>query len=122
MPAASRLIVEDDIRVAAAMKLALEQSGHTVSIAGNGCQALAALELLPIDLVITDCMLADMDGTELLRLLRADGRTAGLRTLLVTALPLEQLNGRATGHDLRLQTPFSDEVLRHTVETLLQLR
>lgn len=114
------LIVEDELLIAMAMEAALEEAGHKVLVARDGEEALAALEFLPVDLVITDYMMPGMDGAELLRLLRADERQGSIRALLVTALPREQIDGRVVGHDHHLQKPVADDVLLRVVSDLLQ--
>lgn len=114
------LIVEDELLIAMAMEAVLEEAGYQVLLATNGAEALAALELVAVDLVITDYMMPGMDGAELLRLLRADVRFSAMKALLVTALAVEQLDGRVAGHDLHLQKPVMEDVLLRAVADLLQ--
>jgi DNA-binding response OmpR family regulator len=65
------LIVEDDERIRSAMIRALRERGHAVSSAGTAMEGLRqAVEERP-DLVLLDLGLPDLDGRELLRMLRA---------------------------------------------------
>jgi CheY-like chemotaxis protein len=68
------LMIEDDARLAAMVAQYLEQSGYTVSCAGDGRQRLACAEQpcqgCPADLVILDLMLPDMDGLDVCRRIR----------------------------------------------------
>ncbi|MCA9501929.1 MAG: sigma-54-dependent Fis family transcriptional regulator [Spirochaetaceae bacterium] len=62
----SILIAEDERASAEYLKLLLEERGFEVRVAGNGVEALLALEARPVDLVITDLRMPSMDGFELL--------------------------------------------------------
>jgi DNA-binding response OmpR family regulator len=68
---AQLLVVEDDERIRAALIRALRERGHAVSSAGTALAGLRqAVEDRP-DLVVLDLGLPDLDGRELLRMLRA---------------------------------------------------
>ena len=65
------LIVEDSKSLAQTCKLQLESLGHTILMAETGQQALAHLRDNPIDCMLLDLKLPDMDGMALLARLRA---------------------------------------------------
>jgi len=68
---AQLLVVEDDERIRAALIRALRERGHAVSSAGTALEGLRqAVDQRP-DLVVLDLGLPDLDGRELLRMLRA---------------------------------------------------
>jgi two-component system KDP operon response regulator KdpE len=68
---AQLLVVEDDERIRAAMIRALRERGHAVSSAGTALEGLRqAVDERP-DLVLLDLGLPDLDGREMLRMLRA---------------------------------------------------
>jgi DNA-binding response OmpR family regulator len=68
---AQLLVVEDDAAIRSALSRALTERGHAVSSAPNAMQALRVVLDCPPDLVILDLGLPDLDGYEVLRMLRA---------------------------------------------------
>ena len=79
----SILVVEDDERIRASMRLALEDEGYEVDEAGIGRGSPRALRRpQPADVVIIDIMLPGMDGFECCRQLR---RTSAVPVIMVTA-------------------------------------
>jgi DNA-binding response OmpR family regulator len=66
------LLVEDDRDLADVTQVALEMEGLDVSVAYDGCEALAAVERIHPDVVITDLIMPVLDGLQLIqRLLSA---------------------------------------------------
>lgn len=55
----------------------LEKRGHAVSVAGNGHEAVAALERQSFDVVLMDVQMPETDGLEATAAIRARERTAG---------------------------------------------
>ncbi len=66
------LMVEDDDRVRAALRLALEDEGYEVDEAAEAETALASLRLQVPDVMIVDLMLGEMDGFTCIREVRRD--------------------------------------------------
>jgi len=86
------LVVDDEEPIIALMRFILEKSGHTVSSAGNGQEALRALGVDPADdaallpdIVVLDVMMPIMDGYTAAVAIRNYPRTASLPILVVTA-------------------------------------
>ncbi|HXQ60244.1 MAG TPA: response regulator, partial [Acidimicrobiales bacterium] len=75
------LIVEDDERIRASTRLALEDEGYDVDEAGSGEVALERFTEQPSDVVLIDLMLPGMDGFECCRQLR---RTSAVPVIMVT--------------------------------------
>ena len=61
-PAATILVVDDEVAVAEMMADILEDDGHSVEIAHSGSQALAIIEKRSFDLVLSDLRMPDLDG------------------------------------------------------------
>lgn len=85
------LVVEDDVRNVFALTSILEPRGATVDIARNGREALATLEKSlaeggrPIDLVLMDVMMPEMDGLAATREIRKRQEWAKLPIIVLTA-------------------------------------
>jgi signal transduction histidine kinase/CheY-like chemotaxis protein len=79
------LVVEDNLMNQELAREFLESAGAVVSVAGNGREALAALEAAPVDCVLMDLQMPVMDGCEAAQRLRADPRWARLPVIAMTA-------------------------------------
>lgn len=80
---ASLLLVDDDTSLAELLAIRLESHGYQVAIAESGAQALSLLKQIPIDLVITDFKMANMDGFALNQEIRK--LYTGLPVIMMTA-------------------------------------
>ena len=100
------LLVEDDAKTAASLRLYLEHAGHRVVVAEDGDTALAAAERERPDVVVLDWMLPRRDGLEVCRTLRS---ASPVPILMVTARGLEEDKLRALyqGADDYVVKPFS---------------
>jgi DNA-binding response OmpR family regulator len=113
------LIVEDDPKTAATLKLYLEHAGFEVSIAVDGAEALKRQRSSPADLVLLDVMLPEVDGLAVCRALRAESDVA---TILVTARTTEtdKLEGLGAGADDYVTKPFSPREVVARVRAVLR--
>lgn len=68
---AQLLIVEDDLAIRSSLSRALTERGHAVASAGMATTALAMVESSAPDLLLLDLGLPDLDGMQMLRMLRA---------------------------------------------------
>jgi two-component system cell cycle response regulator DivK len=103
------LVVEDNEKNMKLFRDVLEAAGYRTLAATSGGEAVAlAAEHLP-DLVLMDIQLPDIDGVEALGRLRADGRTASLPVLALTAQAMEGDRERflAAGFDGYLSKPVN---------------
>lgn len=64
------LLAEDDVLQKKLLKAFFEQERHEVFLASNGIEALDILDIYQIDLALVDVMMPEMDGFELISLLR----------------------------------------------------
>ena len=79
------LVVDDNEMNRDMLSRRVERQGHTVRLAKDGLEALAILRTEPIDLVLLDIMMPDMDGYELTRRIREQPRFHKLPILALTA-------------------------------------
>jgi CheY-like chemotaxis protein len=66
------LVIDDDPLIQATLPLALQELGHEVVQALDGKQALKEMRQRPLDLVIADVLMPEVDGLELLRVLQKE--------------------------------------------------
>jgi two-component system KDP operon response regulator KdpE len=65
------LVVDDEVQIRRFLRAGFELNGFTVHEAANGAEAIRAATLRPIDLVIVDLGLPDMDGSEVVERIRS---------------------------------------------------
>lgn len=113
------LVVDDEERIVRFIRLNLEQDGFQVMEAFTGQQAMDRLrETLP-DLIILDVMLPDLDGFEVLRLIRENHDVA---VIMLTAKGEEddRIYGLELGADDYVTKPFSPRELVSRVRAVLR--
>jgi two-component system, OmpR family, response regulator len=101
------LLVEDDVRMAAAIRRGLQAEGIVLDIAKDGREALAMARLAELDVVVLDVMLPDLDGFEACRRLRADGVWVPIIMLTARDAVEDRVRGLDSGADDYLTKPFS---------------
>ena len=119
------LMIEDDARLAAMVGEYLAQSGFAVTHRADGSSGLAALQEQPVDLVILDLMLPDIDGLEVCRRIRAlPGELARVPVLMLTAKgdPMDRIVGLELGADDYLPKPFEPRELLARIRAILRRR
>jgi len=120
MPKAEILIVEDHPTMREAMRLVLEQEGFVIRETADGASAIAMVRSEPPDLMFLDLNIPGASGADVLRELKADPVTAGVRVIIVTATGEE---GReyvlSLGADEYFTKPFSPTALLRAVERVL---
>jgi DNA-binding NtrC family response regulator len=77
------LIVEDDPEMRDLLRKVLEKEGYRVSVAADGREAATALSRIPFDHVVTDMLMPDDGGLELLQVIRDTQPT--LPVIIITA-------------------------------------
>src|SRR4030081_1273885 len=113
------LVVDDDAKIAAALRRALIYEGYQVEVAPDGQIALTrARERMP-DLAILDIMMPGIDGLEVTRRLRAEG---DVPILMLTAKDgtADRVAGLDSGADDYLVKPFAYEELMARIRALLR--
>lgn len=129
LPASARgnkaeiVIVEDEEDIQDYLKAQLA-SDFKIRTYPNGKVALNEILKNKPDLIISDVMMPEMDGTTLCTKLKANINTNDVPIILLTAKSREedQLEGLQTGADAYILKPFNMEILRRTIINLLTMR
>jgi CheY-like chemotaxis protein len=116
VPGARILLVEDDPRVRTATVGALEDLGYEPVACASGAEALALFDSMEFDLVISDVIMPEMTGPEMVRELKT--RRHDIAVLFVTGYVGEGEGEDLIGYDL-LRKPFTVNTLSNAVATAL---
>jgi CheY-like chemotaxis protein len=113
------LIVEDDERMAQAISRALKRKGFETKIAHDGFEAgTMAVSYNPAVMTL-DLRMPGIGGIEVLEKIRSDPEMVGLKVLVVSAMPQQELDeARAAGADDVLEKPFKNKDLVERVGKL----
>jgi DNA-binding response OmpR family regulator len=115
------LFVEDEatLREHLAEKLSDE---YVVDTAGNGNEALLAVIRAKPALVVSDIVMPDMDGVELLKTLRQSPGTRGIPVLLISGRAADEyrIEGFEQGADGFLAKPYTERELRALIGSMLR--
>jgi signal transduction histidine kinase/ActR/RegA family two-component response regulator len=119
VPGARILVVEDDPRVRASTIEALQDLDYDPIACGSGAEAIEIFESRPFDLVITDVIMPEMTGPELIKHLKQTHDDFAV--LFVTGYVGEGETGDLVGHEL-LRKPFTVGALANAVAVALSRR
>jgi two-component system OmpR family response regulator len=99
--------VEDDVKMAAAIRRGLRFEGIVVDLAEGGEEAIRLVGATDYDAVLLDVMLPDLDGFETCRRLRSRGIWVPILMLTARDAVEDRVRGLDTGADDYLTKPFS---------------
>jgi DNA-binding response OmpR family regulator len=117
------VVIEDEIKIAQAIKRGLELKGYAVDMVHDADSGLAHAIDPDYDLVILDRMLpGSMDGTELCRRVRAEGSSVPILMLTARGTLGDKVEGLNSGADDYVVKPFSFDELIARVRALLRRR
>jgi DNA-binding response OmpR family regulator len=113
------LVVDDEERMVRFIRLNLEHDGFRVTDAYKGSQAINQLRTSMPDLVLLDVMMPDMDGFEVLKVIREIGNVP---VIMLTAKGEEddRVRGLELGADDYITKPFSPRELVSRVRAVLR--
>jgi len=114
------LIVEDDLELLRLFQTVLKKEGYDVATAEDGLQAMRYLEKEYVDLIISDIMMPNVDGYQLVSNLRKAGRQTPI--LLITAKDGfdDMRRGFSLGSDDYMVKPINVNELLLRVQALLR--
>jgi DNA-binding response OmpR family regulator len=114
------LVIEDEPKLASAVKQGLEADGYTVELAHTGEEGFYLLCKQTFDLAILDVMLPGRDGFEILGSLREQGLRIPILLLTARDALEDRVHGLDTGADDYLVKPFAFPELLARVRALLR--
>lgn len=112
------LLVEDNQEQAQFLVKSLEQSGHQVDLVANGKHGLISAIQSHYDVIITDRMMPEMDGLQMLKAIRSSGNSTPVLILSALDSVEERVQGLRNGGDDYLIKPFAFSELLARVEIL----
>jgi signal transduction histidine kinase len=115
------LVVDDEPDVARIIALNLQMEGFGVRIAYNGREALERVREKKPDCILLDIMMPEIDGWEVLRILKEDPATASIPVIVVTARSsdVDRIKGFSGGAVEYVTKPFDPGELKQYVERSL---
>jgi DNA-binding response OmpR family regulator len=115
------LLVDDNMELLTFLEKKLTASGFKVIKASDGKVALEVLANEYVDIVVSDVMMPEVDGIELLRRIKSDVNYSHLPVIMLTAKTRleDKLTGLDCGADAYLEKPFAIEYLLGNIRMLL---
>jgi len=114
------LVVEDDHKIAGAVKRGLEQEKFAVDISCDGQDGLGQAMTIDYDLIILDRMLPEIDGIEICRILREKENQTPILMLTAKDKLNDKVEGLNAGADDYLVKPFAFVELLARIRALLR--
>lgn len=111
------LLAEDDPALKRYLEVVLHRAGYHVVSASDGLEAMKLLLSNPINIVITDAVMPNLNGYELCRFVRGSQQLSHLPIILLSAL--DPKNAEAENVNVFLPKPVSPEVLLDCLAKLL---
>ncbi|MBN3495558.1 response regulator transcription factor [Vibrio neptunius] len=112
------LLVEDNQEQADFLRQSFTQSGHQIDVVENGKLGLISVMQSDYDVIITDRMMPEMDGLQMVKAIRSSGKETPILILSALDSVEERVNGLRNGCDDYLVKPFAFSELLARVELL----
>lgn len=118
------LVVEDDPHTAELLAYTLGSAGFQVFTAASGPDALKKLEIVMVDLIVSDVMMPEMDGFKMREKIVQDGVLRDIPFVFLTAKGTseDQIRGLSSGADEYVTKPFDPQVLIARIHAVLRRR
>lgn len=118
------LVVDDNIEMLNFLEKKLMGCGFRVIKANDGRDALNVLATEYVDIVVSDIMMPEIDGMELLQRIKSDVNFSHIPVILLTAKTRleDKLSGLDSGADAYVEKPFAIEYLVGNINMLLRNR
>jgi diguanylate cyclase (GGDEF)-like protein len=118
------LVVEDDPHTAELLSYTLSAAGFHVFTAASGPEALKKLEIVMVDLIVSDVMMREMDGFAMRDRIVQDTVLRDIPFVFLTAKGTseDQIRGLSSGADEYVTKPFDPQVLIARIHAVLRRR
>jgi len=116
------LVIEDEPEIASFLLKGLRAQGYAVEHSATGAGGLALAQQADVSLVVLDLRLPDLDGTEVLRRLRANGNYVPVIVLTARGDTADRVEGLDQGADDYLTKPFAFDELLARIRARLRRR
>jgi len=116
------LLVEDDRSLRRYLEVVLRREGYEVIVAIDGLEAMRATLTSAVDIVVTDAIMPNLNGYELVRFLRNTPQLSHLPIILLSALEIKESKNEDHKADVYLSKPVSPEALIECLEKLMRQR
>jgi DNA-binding response OmpR family regulator len=115
------LLVDDEEDILDFLELILEEQGYSIIKANSGKEALASAQVHRPELILLDVMMPEMDGWEVLKLLKADEEVADIPVAMLTARTemKDKIQGLQEGAIDYICKPFSTKELLEKLQVIL---
>lgn len=115
------LIVDDDPDIRLLIDFHMSEEGCEVLEASDGIEALEVLKDNHVDIIITDLIMPNMDGYELIKVLKESKDKSGIPILMLTGKEEERVSREGLTHqpDDFLAKPFAKQDLQEKISKLL---
>ena len=114
------LVVDDEPSITDLVSMALRWEQFDVRVAGNGREALEAVESFSPDLAVLDIIMPDIDGFEVAQRLRDQGVQLPILFLSARDATEDKVRGLSLGGDDYMTKPFSIEELVARIRSILR--
>ena len=114
------LVVEDDKNIRKLLVTILNQSGYQTLQAQNGVEALALLKKQPVDLLVLDIMMPQLDGYQTAEKIRTIDTQLPIMMVTAKGLPIDRRQGFISGTDDYVVKPIDEEEFLLRIKALLR--
>ena len=112
------LVIEDEHKIANSIKQGLEQEHYVVDVVYDGVEGFDLASIEEYDLLILDRLLPGMDGIEICRKLRGEGKHMPILMLTAKVQIQDKVEGLSLGADDYMTKPFAFEELLARIKAL----
>jgi DNA-binding response OmpR family regulator len=117
------LIVDDDTKIRNLLRSVLETAGYSVQDSADGNQALASIRRRCPDIVLTDIVMPDMEGIELIKKMRMITKSFKIVAMSGAGASSKYLQAaRLLGADATIQKPIAIDTLLELMRSLDNVR